>query len=132
MYVASRSEHQFFTCVPLGHIACPVYHDSLPRYLSDDLERIQKRTMRTVFLSLSYQEALLEAGLPTLLTRRQDLTDKLFNQIKNDESHKLHQLLPSRNNNNSLSLRKNRTFHMPRIKTERLRKSFINFNASKV
>ena len=76
----------FVTCIrSLIDYACLVYHDSLPRFLLDDLEQIQKRAMQTVFPSLSYQKPLLEAGLPRLLTHRQQLTDKLFNQIKNDE-----------------------------------------------
>ena len=61
--------------------ACPVFHDSLPEYLSNDLERIQKRVMRIIYASASYQEALATAELAPFALRRQQLTDKLFKQI---------------------------------------------------
>ena len=61
-------------------LACPVYHDGLPEYLSNDLKRIQKRAMHIIYPSLSYHAALLTAELVPLSQRRQQLTDKLFQQ----------------------------------------------------
>ena len=69
------------------------------------LNEFRKEQCERSSLPCHIKRPFLEAGFPTLLTHSQELTDKLFNQIKNDESHKLHQLLPSRNNN-SLSLKK--------------------------
>ena len=63
---------QFYrTCIrPLTEYACPVFHDSLPKYLSEELERIQRRAMRIIFPFKPYQEALAQAGLETLSARR--------------------------------------------------------------
>ena len=51
-------------------ISCesPVFHSSLPKYLSDDIERVQKRAMRKIFPSLSYNDA--KAGLRHYTTDR--------------------------------------------------------------
>jgi hypothetical protein len=73
--------------------ACPVFHDSLPNYLCDDLEKLQKRALHIIFPTLPYAEALVEAGVDSLFNRTQILTTKLFNDIANGESHKLYQLL---------------------------------------
>ena len=117
--VGSRELVQFFvTCIrSLIEYACPVYHDGLPDYLSNDLERIQKRAMHIIYPSLSYHAALLTTELVPLSQRRQQLTDKLFQQILNDKMHKLHKLLPDVNNT-SVNLRKKSKFIMPSIKTE--------------
>ena len=69
--------------------ACPVFHDSLPIYLSEELGELQSRAFRTIYPTLSYGEALVEADVVSLFDRRQDLTSKFFNNIVNDESHKL-------------------------------------------
>ena len=46
---------------------CQVFHSNLPKYLSDDIERIKKRAMRMVFPDLPYNEACLKANLPNLV-----------------------------------------------------------------
>ena len=51
----------YLTCVrPVAEYACPVFHDSLPQYLSQDLEKLQKRALRIIHPGLSYPEALSE------------------------------------------------------------------------
>ena len=44
---------------------CPVFvfHDSLPAYLSKDIEMVQRRATRVIFPFLTSKEALDEAGL---------------------------------------------------------------------
>ena len=37
--------------------ACQVFHYGLPKYLSDVIERIQKRALRIIFPDLSYENA---------------------------------------------------------------------------
>ena len=110
--------------------ACPVFHDSLPVYLSNDLERIQKRAMRIIYPSTSYQEALTIAELVPFVVRRQQLTDKLFKQISNDKTHKLNKLLPSENSS-TINLRNKRKFSIPNVKTNRFKNSFIISNSIK-
>ena len=46
-----------------------------PVYLSNELERVQKRAMRIIFPLCSYNEALVEPGLTKLSDRRQELVD---------------------------------------------------------
>ena len=74
--------------------ACHVFHCSLPNYLSDEIERIQKREITSIFPDCSYTDALNKTGLPSLFNRRNILCSKLFHSIVNDSSHKLVDLLP--------------------------------------
>jgi hypothetical protein len=38
------------TCIrPITEYACPVFHDSIPAYLAQELESVQKRAMRIIF-----------------------------------------------------------------------------------
>jgi hypothetical protein len=40
----------YSTCIrPVIEYACQAFHDSLPKYLSDDLESLQKRAFRIIF-----------------------------------------------------------------------------------
>ncbi|KAL9973222.1 hypothetical protein ACROYT_G019644, partial [Oculina patagonica] len=99
------------------------------KYLSEELERIQRRAMRIIFPFKPYQEALAQAGLETLSARRQSLTNKLFSKIAEDRNNKLHNLLPERNTCH-YNLRKKRKFNA-NFKTNRLKNSFILSNALK-
>ena len=66
-------------------------------FLSNDLERLQKRAMSIIFPQVTYADALAASKLPTLYDRRNILTVKLFNTITSNENHKLHSLLPEHN-----------------------------------
>lgn len=46
--------------------AVPVFHHALPAYLSQELERVQKRTMRIISPGIEYQYALAPMSLPTV------------------------------------------------------------------
>ena len=62
----------YVTCVrPVTEYACQVFHNSLPTYLSDDLEKLQKRALQIIYPTLGYLEALQKAGIDTLPSRRQ-------------------------------------------------------------
>ncbi len=124
---------QFYTiCIrPILEYACPAFHDSLTIYLPNDLEMIQKRALRIIFPSVPYDEALNIAGLQQLNVRRQRLTDKLFNEIVSNDSHRLHSLLPPRNMND-FSLVRNKHKFNANFRTERHKKSFIVHNSLKV
>ena len=49
--------------------ASPVFHRSLSNYISEDLERIQRRAFRIIYPDLSYSVALETVGLPKLHER---------------------------------------------------------------
>jgi len=78
---------------PVTEYACQVFHNFLLKYLCEDPERLLKRALRIMYPGRSYSEALIISELPTLEQRRQQLTEKLFKEIVNDERHKLAHLL---------------------------------------
>ena len=120
----------YTTCIrPVSEYACQVFHNGLPKYLSEELEKIQRRALRIIFPDLGYQEALKECNIATLYQRRQLLTERLFNEIKDNSCQKLHGLLPSRNLS-TVALRRKHAFNVPFCRTNRLKNSFIMYNAA--
>ena len=103
--------------------SCQLFHRSLPKYLSDDIERIQRRALQIIFPSLSYCEAIDKAGIPTLSERRKTLYIKLFNDIVS--RHKLANLLPPMASFHARRLRNKRRFNTPVCRTDRFMNSFI-------
>ena len=122
---------QFYLCCirSVVEYACEVFHDSLPQYLANDLESLQKRAFRIIYPDLCYREALERSNVPSLYNRRQSLTDELFNKLVVDSNHKLHNLLPPLNH--SLPLRNSLRFYPPICKTNRLKNTFIIKNSYK-
>ena len=117
------------TCIrPVSEYACQVYHNSLPKYLSDDLERLQKRALRIILPEKTYAAALESTGLAMMHDRRQTLTERLFSDIVSNKDHALHSLLPKVNC--ARPLRSNRCFNVPICKTNRFKNSFIMCNSS--
>ena len=120
----------YLTCIlPVTEYACPVFQSALPAYLSAELEWLQKRAMRIIFPFVPYSDALHQANLETLSRRRQSITTKLFDSITCNSDHKLHELLPPRNNCES-NLRRKRNFNVPLAKTKRLKNTFIYSNCN--
>ena len=119
------------TCVrPVAEYACEVFHDSLPKYLSDDLERMQRRACKIILPEHGYKDSLNVLNIPQLNDRRQNLTTKLFEKIVNDTNDKLHCLLPP-SNASEVFLRERRKFQLPHWRTIRFRNDFINANSRK-
>jgi hypothetical protein len=105
--------------------SCQVFHYGLPQYLSDVIERIQKRALRIIYLQLSYQDALDTLELKTLSPRRGDLCKKLFNSILDVEDHKLRNLLPPKVTSDTYNFRNENIFNIPKYRTNRFRDTFI-------
>ena len=129
--LGTRWLHQFFcTCIrPITEYICPVFHDSLPAYLSNELEGVQKRAMRIIFPFCSYNESLVESSLIKFSDPHQEPVHKLFKEVVQNKENMLHSLLPSFNTSRS-NLRNTRKFR-PVFKTNRFRNSFIMSNALK-
>ena len=72
---------------------------------------------------LSYRQALEVVSIPTLYARREAIGNSMFQDICNNNNHKLHSLLPPPYSG-TLRTRKNRKFQVPRL-TNRFRDSFI-------
>ena len=123
--VATRELLLFYiTCIgSILEYGSPVFHRALPSYLSEDLERLQKRAMKIIYPELSYAKALELSGLLTLFDRREAIAAKLFDEMCVNQSHSLHKLLPSKYQR-SYYLREQRTFIRPKCKTERCKNSF--------
>ena len=65
---------------PLLEYACPVWHSSITKLQSQDIENIQKRVLRTIYGWKSYEVLLQEAGLPMLNERRYTLCKNYFRE----------------------------------------------------
>ena len=71
---------------PVLEYACPVWHTNLPKYLSDSIELIQNRALKSIFPGMSY--ILNDTGLRSLKERRNVLCMKYFAGIQGS-AHKL-------------------------------------------
>ena len=67
---------------PVLEYACSVWHTNLSTYLSDSIELIKKRAMKSIYPGQSYADALQRMGLLTLKERRELLCKLYFNKIK--------------------------------------------------
>ena len=120
----------YSTCIrPILEYACPVFHNSLSNYLSNDLEMIQKRALKIIYPWTSYADALIFTGLQHLSTRREKITNNLFLDIMSDENHKLHEFLPPRNTY-ATELRTKHKFNV-NFRTNRFKNSFLIANTLK-
>ena len=113
---------------PVLEYACPVFHHSLPQYLSNEMERLQKRALGIIQPDLSYAEALVALDITSLYERRKALSNALFDQIVRDQNRKLHDLLLPRNGS-TYCTRSQRCFKLPICKTNRFKNTFIRANS---
>ena len=58
---------------PVLKYACPVWHTMLPKHLSDSVEMIQKRALRSNHSGYHYTDILDMVSLPTLENRRKEI-----------------------------------------------------------
>ena len=85
----------YTTCIrPVVEYALHV-QSFIPQYLSNQLERLQKRALRIIGTNdLSYRQALEVLNIPTLYDRREAIGNLMLQEISNNNNHKLHPLLP--------------------------------------
>ena len=115
----------YITCVrSVIDYAAPVFHHALPAYLSQELERVQKRAMRIICPGIEYQQALALMSLPTVAEHHHNICTRTFESIMSDPNHKLRKLLPPLYKSN-YNLRHARTFTLPRCKTNGFKNSFL-------
>ena len=77
---------------PVLEYCSPVFHHALPKYLCNDIERVQKRALSIIMPNNSYEASLVNFNLTTLQARREQQCFKLFDSISGD--HKLSGLVP--------------------------------------
>ena len=113
------------TVRPILEYAAPVWHSSLTREQCKLIENIQKRALKIAHPQLSYEEALHATKLPFLEQRREQLSKHFFKEMC-DPSHKLFHILPE-TKSTKYNFRKEKTFDLPKCKTNRYKKSFIPY-----
>ena len=70
----------YTTCIrSVLDYAVPVFHYSPPKYLTHELERIQKRALAIMCPGLNYKEALARTDLVSLNEHHRNLWNSLFN-----------------------------------------------------
>ena len=107
--------------------ASAVWHPGLSNKLSKDIERVQERCLKIIYPTLSYSEALEESGLVRLGTRREDITQSTFKELK-CPTHPLHYMLPPRNVSTSqMTLRPTYPFSAPKCKKTRYGRDLIPY-----
>ena len=111
-------------CSVFGYCA-HVWHTLIPAFLSDNLERVEKRAFRIIYPDKHCHEALSLVGCQSLSERRCILCVKTFNRICEPHS-RLHHLVPAiRFNDQEHLLRNGRFLTLPKCKTERSKRSLI-------
>ena len=95
--------------------------------MTHELERIQKRALAIICLSSNYDEALTRLDLVSLHEHHRSLWNDFFNNIVTDKSHRLHHLLPPLRKNERYFFRHERTFAIPKVKTEIERRLILNY-----
>ena len=110
---------------PILEYACQVWHPGLTIEQHDLLENIQARALKIAYPTHEYSQALKESDIPTLKARRIDLCKRLFNDMQK-ESHMIHDLLPMPRDN-AHSTRHATKYPLPHVRTERFKKSFLNY-----
>ena len=93
----------------------------------DQIERAQKRVLRILFPEVSYSKALEGTGLKTIFIDARNYVALCLNKLQRE----LAGLLPARNDNKRYNFRNRRMFSISRVKTKRLRNSFIMHYADK-
>jgi len=104
--------------------AAPVFHYALPKYLSNELERTQRRALRIIYPYTEYHQTLSRLGLPTIAEHHDNICKRNFESIGSDSQHKLRKLLPPAFSTR-FKLRHPRTYSFPHCKTNRFKNSYL-------
>ena len=111
---------------PVVEYACLFWHTSLPKFLIDELEHIQKRALKIIVPHLSYFESLIDLKLPTLEERRELLCRSFYENNYSDTSSKISHLLPEPLDH-QYRLRYPRSIPLFNARTKRYNDSFLPY-----
>ena len=70
------------------------FHFSLPKYLMQELERIQKGAISIICPGDIHHEALVIMNFKELPTHHDEIRESLFHTVVNDNNHHLYKFLP--------------------------------------
>ena len=85
----------YSSCRSIMDYAVPVFHYSLSKYLTRELEHVQKRSMSVICPGHGYHEALDIMNLKELASHHDEIYETLFDTIVNGNNHRLYKLLPA-------------------------------------
>ena len=105
--------------------ACVTWSTSLPIYLKDKIERVQKRALRILFPALSYRDAIMAANSTRVNVRRDELCKKVWDGICVPGSRLHHLIPPKRADCHAYELRNKNHVSLFKCRTERFKKSFF-------
>ena len=108
---------------PVLEYACPVWNTCLPKYLSDAIEMIQTRVLRSIYHGLHYNDILVLVGLQSLKKRRDNICKAYFNRLKCN-THRLNHRIPERRDVH-YSLRNTNVYPIPVTRTDRYENSIV-------
>ena len=103
---------------------CPVWHNALPLYLAERLERVQKRAFRIILPEYTYSDALIFLKCPRLVERREKLCLKTLENIP-ERSPLFNHIPAPRATCYDYNLRKPNALTTIKCRTERYRRSFF-------
>ena len=124
--VSASDLSRFYTaCIrSILDYAAPVFHYALPKYLLNELERIQKRALRIICPYMEYHHTLSKLGLPTIAEHHDNICKRTFKSIVSNSQHKLRKLLPPAFST-QFNLRCPCKYSLPHCKTNRFKNSFL-------
>ena len=121
--INQRDLLRIYTSVMRPVLENAVWSSNLPVYLSDYIEMVQKRALKSIYPGSTYVEVLVKGNLPTLFARRKELCRRYFNEMKRSD-HKLNHLVPAVREV-PYSLRASNTYPLIKARTDRYTNSFI-------
>ena len=104
--------------------ASPVWNAGLTQKYSQDIERVQKRTLKTIFPEAEYELSLQDSSLERLDDRWEKLDSAQLSKIQNPD-HRLNRLLPAKNENVKQSHRGNLKYKQPKFNNNRFKKNVV-------
>ena len=108
---------------PVVEYACQVWHYNIQQYLSEEIEKIQKRAFRIILLTQKYDDALSKTNIMSLRYRREKLCEQFFETDISNE--KLKDLLPQTTLIYEYELKSVPKYHNYLCRTERFKDSFL-------
>jgi len=110
---------------PVLEYACEAWHPGLTKKQSNTIEHLQMRALNIAYPEMSYEATLEKSGLIHLEQRRKDHCKQFFIDITKP-THKLNHLLPKKKEQSNF-LRKSIPYELPKVRTNRLKNSPINY-----
>ena len=112
---------------PVAEYACVVWHSSLTKGQTNELESIQRRAMKIIFSYKSDNMVDALNTLPSLCERRDQLTKQFFTNLLTPSSY-LHHIIPEKRSDDITSrLRNAKQYYTSLARSERYKNSPITY-----